>query len=163
MNSKLTETEKQKKAEALAGKLFRLARDSVFIHLRFLDVAVSGLVPKPDKVVEKAAMDGKTIYYNPVFILKEYEKENQYVVRLLLHMLFHCIFYHTFQYGKMEGECWDIAADIAVESAILDMELAFANLKRDEEAREKLTALKERTGGLLPKKYTDISERTRLL
>ena len=40
---RLTETEKQKKAEALAGELFRLARDSIFVHLRFLDVALSGI------------------------------------------------------------------------------------------------------------------------
>ncbi len=152
MNSKLTETEKQKKAEALAGKLFRLARDSVFMHLRFLDVAVSGLVPKPDKGVGTAATDGRTIFYNPVFLLKEYEKENHYVVRLLLHILFHCIFYHTFQYGKMEEEYWDLAADMAVEGAILDMELAFANLKRDEEARGRLAAWKERTGSLTAEK-----------
>ena len=152
MKNKLTETEKQKKAEALAGELFRLARDSVFIHLRFLDVAVSGLAPKSNKGIAKAAMDGRTIYYNPVFILKAYEKENHFVVRLLLHMLFHCIFYHTFQYGKLEGECWDLAADMAVESAILDMELAFANLKRDEEAREKLAEFKERTGSLTAEK-----------
>lgn len=152
MKSKLTETEKQKKTEALAGELFQLARDSVFVHLRFLDVALSGLKPKADVTIQSAAMDGKNLYYNPVYILKKYSEDNHYVVRLLLHMLFHCIFYHTFQYSKMEGSCWNLAADIAVENAVLDMKLAFANLERDEEAREKLLELKEKAGGITAEK-----------
>lgn len=149
---KLTETEKQKKAEALAGELFRLARDSIFVHLRFLDVALSGLTPKPDRTIESAAVDGRNMYYNPVYILKKYSEDEHYVVRLLLHMLFHCMFYHAFQYGKLEEEYWNLASDIAVENAILDMELAIANLKRDEEAREKLANLKERAGSLTAEK-----------
>ena len=65
--------EKEKKTEALSEELFRLARDSVFVHLRFLDVAVSGLVPKAETGRSSVCSDGKNIYYNPVYILKKYE------------------------------------------------------------------------------------------
>lgn len=149
---KLNQIEKQKKAEILSEKLFRLARDFVFVHLRFLDVAVSGLTPKPEKERNNICSDGKFIYYNPVYVLKKYEQENNYVVRLLLHILFHCIFYHNFQYEKMEEESWNLAADIAVENTILEMELSSANLKQDEEAKEMLFSLKEQVGSLTAEK-----------
>lgn len=144
--------EKEKKTEALSEELFRLARDSVFVHLRFLDVAVSGLVPKAETTRSSVCSDGKNIYYNPVYILKKYEQDNNYVVRLLLHILFHHIFYHNFQYDKMEEESWNLAADIAVENTILEMELSYANLKKDEEAKAWLLKLKEEAGSLTAEK-----------
>lgn len=149
---RLTEIEKQKKTEALARELFSLARDSVFVRLRFLDVAVSGLVLKAETARIGVACDGKNIYYNPVYILKQYEKENQYVVRLLLHILLHCIFFHNFQYEKVEEEYWNLAADMAVENTILEMELAIAHMERDEEEKEKLLLLKEKAGSLTAEK-----------
>lgn len=150
--ARLTEKEKQQKAEALAGELFRLARDSVFVHLRFMDVALSKLIPVPRNGFNSVATDGKNIFYDPVFILRSYEEENNYVIRLLLHMLFHCIFYHNFQYGKMEEKYWDLAADISAENTVLEMELGYANLKRDAEARERLRELKEKAGGITAEK-----------
>lgn len=144
--------EKEKKTEALSEELFRLARDSVFVHLRFLDVAVSGLVPKAETGRSSVCSDGKNIYYNPVYILKKYEQDNNYVVRLFLHILFHHIFYHNFQYDKMDEESWNLAADIAVENTILEMELSYANLKKDEEAKAWLLKLKEEAGNLTAEK-----------
>ena len=41
---------KQKKIESLAAQVMQLARDSIMMHLRFLDTAMAQLVPKPGKV-----------------------------------------------------------------------------------------------------------------
>ena len=43
-------SERQKQIEKLAAQVFALAQDAVLIHLRFLDVAVSGLNPGRDRI-----------------------------------------------------------------------------------------------------------------
>ncbi len=75
------------------------------------------------------------------------------MARAYLHSLMHCVFYHSFQYEKLEGRLWDLAADIAVESVILDMRAAAVTLRTDEEAARRLTVLRQRIpGGLTAEK-----------
>ena len=78
------------------------------------------------------ACDGKHLYYDPVFLLKRYQEEPAVAVRLYLHVLFHMIFYHSFRYDKVDREKWDVAADIAVENTILELQIPGNQLKKDE-------------------------------
>lgn len=136
------------KISSLAGQVMGLARDDVLMHLRFLDLAVARLQVQERPGTGCLATDGRILYYDPVYVLKTYRKEEKGIARLYLHVLLHCIFYHGFQCGKLERDKWDLAADVAVESVILDMRLPGAVLETDEEAARKLKVLREDVGAL---------------
>ena len=69
----MEQKEKSKKLERLASQVLQLARDSIIMHLRFLDTAVAQLSVKQGKVQGCMACDGSTIYYDPVFVLRKYQ------------------------------------------------------------------------------------------
>lgn len=148
-------TEEQQKAEkirALAKQVLSLARDNILVSMRFFDVALTGLVWKEAGRTGLVATDGRALQYDAVHVLQEYEKEPQRVTRTLLHVLLHCIFYHSFQYDKVDREVWDLAVDMAVEHAIIEMHLPAATLRTDEEAAAKLRVWKEDVGALTAEK-----------
>ncbi|MCI8355542.1 MAG: hypothetical protein HFI47_10830 [Lachnospiraceae bacterium] len=132
----------------LAEQILGYARDSILVNYRFLSMAVSALTPVPQKGCCGFSCDGRRLYYDPVFLLREYKKEPAFAVRSFLHVLFHMIFSHGFSYDKVEGELWDLAADLAVENTILELEFPNAALLRDEAARRKLRVLSEDVSAL---------------
>lgn len=125
-----------------------LAHDDILMHLRFFDAALAQLHVEERGGTGCLATDGQTLFYDPVYVLKLYRERPQYVSRVYLHMLLHCIFSHSFQYDRLEGELWDMAADIAVENVILDMGSGGAALEQDGEAAGKLKVLREDIGPL---------------
>lgn len=131
------------KAKPLAAKVMSYARDSLLVNMRFLDVVLSALVPEPKKGLSGFASDGMKIYYDPVFLLKKYKEEPAFAVRMYLHILFHLIFYHSFRYDKVDKDAWSLSADIAVEAAVLELEMPGMSLLRDEKAKRKLQAMRE--------------------
>ena len=136
------------KCMPLAEQILGYARDSILVNYRFLSMAVSALTPVPQKGCCGFYCDGRRLYYDPVFLLREYKKEPAFAVRSFLHVLFHMIFSHGFSYDKVEGELWDLAADLAVENTILELEFPNAALLRDEAARRKLRVLSEDVSAL---------------
>ncbi len=130
----------------------KLARDSIIMHLRFLDTAMAELTAQPGKVQGCMACDGRHLYYDPVFVLQKYQEEPNSITHMYLHVLLHCIFYHGFQYDKLEQEYWDMAADLAVENTILEIGFPDIALRQDEEARRKLHWMKIDAGGLTAEK-----------
>ena len=142
------QSERMERTALLAAKVMQLARDNIVVNLRFLDVALSGLKPQMRGGLEGVATDGGKMYYDPVWLLRKYQEEKDYPVRMYLHILFHCVFYHSFEYGEKEQELWDLAVDAAVENVILELNLHMAVLETDAEARNKLHYLKEDAGVL---------------
>ena len=138
----------EKKISALASRVLTLARDDILMHLRFFDAALSGLERQERSRTLCMATDGQHCYYDPVFVLKAYKKEPRYLTRCYLHLLLHCIFSHNFQYEKLEMPLWDLAADIAVENVILELDFPGAALERDEDVRRKLNGMREEVGAL---------------
>ncbi len=139
---------RMEQAVRLAGQVMQLARDNIVVNMRFLDAALSKMRPEPRLGMEGTATDGEMLLYDPVWLLKRYQEEEDYPVRIYLHMLFHCVFYHSFAYGEKEQDLWDLAADAAVENVILELGLHMAVLETDAEARNKLHYLKEDAGML---------------
>lgn len=137
-----------KKLTTLANQILTLAHDDILIHLRFFDTALSRLTWKEALHTGCMATDGEICYYDPVFILKSYQQEPKLVTRCYLHMLLHCVFSHGFGYDKLEKDNWDLAADIAVENVILDMQLPGVTLEQDADAVRKLRVLREDIGSL---------------
>ena len=136
--------DKKKQMEReLAGRVIRLARDELLIHLRFFDVALARLgleAGLPGGAGDAAFLmtEGAICHYDPVGVLKAYQTEPHLIARSLLHVLLHCIFHHPFQYEKLDREDWDLAADVAVENVIQDMQLNAASLEEDPDRARKL-------------------------
>lgn len=138
----------EEKAQTLAAAVLKLARDKIVVQMRFLDAAMARIALRPQLGSGEAFCDGRTFTYDPVTVLKRYQEDEGYAVRLYLHILFHCIFSHQFQYGKMERALWDMAADLAVENTILEMDLYAGRMKTDGECRERLEYFKKEAGDL---------------
>lgn len=134
--------------EEMSRKIIQLARDTITVQLRYFDTALMAV-----KIVEKPGINGyirdrETLYIDPVVLLKDYLDEQNIAVRLLLHVLFHGIFLHSYRYDKTNEEYWNIACDIAVENTILSMDLPYAALTRDDEARIRIGKLKKWVQGI---------------
>lgn len=140
--------EEKKKISSLAAQIMQLAHDDILVHLRFFDVAIAKLAVKERQSIGCIATDGQTLFYDPIYVLKQYQENPKLVPRIYLHVLLHCIFSHSFQYQKLEAQNWDLATDIAVENVILDMGLAGVALETDTEASGKLKILREDVGPL---------------
>lgn len=146
------ESEFYEKVLPLARKVMGYARDTILVNMRFLDTAMSAITLKEIKGSGGIACDGKTIFYDPVYLLRKYKEEQAYAVRCYLHILFHLIFFHSFRYDKVEKEYWNLAADIAVENTILELSLSGSRMKRDDAKVRKLNLLKEEISAITAEK-----------
>jgi len=149
MKIELTEEEKEQlnKAKKLAYQIMKLASDSILVNMRFLDTAMAALTPIQQLGLAGASTDGEKLYYDPIWLLKQYEKETAFSMRMYLHILLHCIFFHSYQYGKLDHKIWDIAADLAVENVVLEIGMYGTGLERDDALRECIHVLKDEMNG----------------
>ncbi len=144
----VSDKQEKEKINKLAGQILQLAHDDILIHLRFFDTALARLKRQEKQNMGCIATDGTFLWYDPIFVLKAYQREPKYLTRCYLHTLLHCIFSHGFQYQKLDTDLWDLAADIAVENVILDMQLPGVTLEQDADAARKLRILREDIGAL---------------
>lgn len=143
----LTKTEEEKQITELSQRVLKIARDSIIVHLRFLDVALTKLSSSQRKGLLKPMCDGAVIYYDERNLLKKCRQERAYAIRMYLHCLFHNIFAHPFVYRKLEDDMhkhyFSLAADIAIEATIMELGLSDAKLSDDAARMEKLRALRK--------------------
>lgn len=160
--------------DAIAQNILRLSRNTLLVNLRFLDTAMSmfsyvccpdGIIPRTDiSLGGGLATDGKSIYYEPKWVLKRYRNEKEAVVRDYLHMVFHCVFHHAFVSTLVDIPRWDLACDIAAEAAIEDLKIHCAAAKRSAGQQSLISTLRKEVkqlsaekiyAWLREKKYSD--------
>ena len=139
---------RQAEIRELAAQVLALARDNILVSMRFLDVALMELEWQEKGDIGGVSTDGSTVWYDARYILRLYKQDPRLVTRTMLHLLLHCVFFHSFAYDKVERELWDLAADMAVESVILEMGLPMAVVDTDLEAENKLRIWREDVGSL---------------
>lgn len=102
--------------------------------MRFMDMALNQfrMSPRPD-LTPFSACDGDVYVYDPVHILKAYMLDENLPIRNFLHSVLHCVFKHFYVNTLVDQTMWDLACDIAVESAINDLELSFLNITKAKE------------------------------
>lgn len=104
--------------EEMCGKILDFVRNEIYLDLRFLDVALSALVPKAERTLLTMATDGRFLYYAPEQVMRVFEKNAAYLDRCFLHTVLHCIFFHLWTRGERDARLWNLASDIAVEYTI---------------------------------------------
>ncbi|MBQ7564087.1 MAG: hypothetical protein IJT16_08860 [Lachnospiraceae bacterium] len=139
------EKELQEKVEQYAKRLIDLARDTVIVNMRFMDVALNRLLPVKKEGLAGIAADTRAgaLYYDPGYILRCYEADENSTARMVLHALLHCVFSHSFGYGELIRETWDLSCDIAVENLIMELDLSGFTLKNDDRRQLRLKGLKK--------------------
>ena len=147
-----SDKERLQKAEEIARQIWKLSRYKLLVNLRFLDRALSSLNFRAQYGLAGISCDGKTVFYDPLYVLEQYKKEQNSITRAYLHLLMHCIFSHSYHYGKLEQDKWDLAVDVAVENAILELGLSGLETTRDEKEKEALEVWKSRIGVLTAEK-----------
>ena len=137
--------ERQEKLDEYAKKLLTLARDTIIVNMRFMDVALNRLLPKKKEGLAGIAADTRQgfLYYDPGYVLRRYEADVNSIARMVLHALLHCVFSHSFGYGELDTEIWDLSCDIAVENLIMELELSGFALNNDDRRRIRLKGLKK--------------------
>lgn len=143
--------ESQEKLNKLARDVLLLSRNTLLVHLRFLDAALSQF-----ELVSQDAYalmtDGKHLFYNPKHILTNYKKEKEIPVRDYLHVVIHSVFRHMYGASKMQQEVWNLASDIAVEAIITDMGVTAVSAKRENNQKAILLELQKEVGKLTAEK-----------
>lgn len=127
----------QEKVEKIALEIINMSRNKLLVNLRFLDMALSrfDISSKPD-FTTCTSTDGRVYLYDPKHILTSYRVEENLPVRGFLHSVFHCVFKHMFINPAVDRDLWNIACDVAVESAINDLQLPYLNTLRTDRQKQ---------------------------
>lgn len=128
------EQEKKIKTEKVAAEIIQMSKNKLLVNMRFMDMALNQfrMSPRPD-LTPFSACDGDVYVYDPVHILKAYMLDENLPIRNFLHSVLHCVFKHFYVNTLVDQTMWDLACDIAVESAINDLELSFLNITKAKE------------------------------
>lgn len=112
------ETEKAERLAEAGKQILMASRDELYLHMRFMDLALSSFFYTSHADAERIASDGRVIYFHPGYLAKLYAQDRRMVNRMYLHLVLHCLFHHLTGQKNREKELWDISCDIAVESVI---------------------------------------------
>ena len=112
----------RERIEKAAADVMGMARNQLVVNFRFMDSAVGRLKLLAADEVSGASTDGECIAYNPIDVLRLYRAEKSAVPRLYMHLLLHCVYQHLFVGPSIHRELWDLAADMAVENTINELD-----------------------------------------
>ncbi len=102
----------------MAVKVIDYIRSELYMKLRYMQVALSALVPKEASQIRAFATDGEFLYFPPEHLLSVFRTNPDFLIRAYLHTILHCIFSHLWIGGNRDRELWHTACDIAVEYTI---------------------------------------------
>ena len=153
---------RREKIQILAQEILNFSRQRILVNMRFLEPALNTFEEKPvehfagdrcagDKMSayeEKPGMgtDGRFLYYDPMYVLKVYQKEKGTVSRVYLHLILHGIFRHFYVSPVVEHDRWDLACDMAAEYLIESWKLDFVKTSRELEEKRELERIRKLTG-----------------
>lgn len=134
-----------KKINDLAKDVLKLSRNSLLINLRFMDKAISMLSVEAVSELQGVMVDGKSIYYDPVYVLKKFSSDGrEYVTRQYLHMILHCVYQHFWVSTFVDEKYWNLACDIAVEYTINDIDVPGTNILDAIAQKKEITILMDK-------------------
>ena len=137
--------QREEMAKELAENIMTLARNTLMVHLRFMDRAISHLTLTCDGEIPFAT-DGRALYYEPWTVLQRYQAEPNAVNRDMMHALLHCVFRHWFVGQDIDRARWYAACDAAVECAISDLHSPVLQSQREVNQLMTLEMLRREVG-----------------
>ena len=113
-----------KEWENLGLKIFNVAKNELYLSMRYLYPALDGLEAVPDMRVDFLATDGAKLYFIPMLSAEKYMENPILINRAYLHSVLHCLFGHMFRREGRDEDVWNLATDIMVEGIIDEMGVA---------------------------------------
>lgn len=146
----------------LARSVLKVSRNTLAVHLRFMDMAISRLrwISIPEIVSQKPellpvlanmrlATEGTAILYDPLELCRLYAAEKNNGPRAYLHLLLHGVFRHFEVSPSVFHPLWDLACDMAVEGVINGLELPMVMNGKADQQRSVLDRLAPKVNHLL--------------
>lgn len=134
----------------VASEVLNFSRQRTLVNMRFLEPAIRMLTESPSKCMRNRSYgmgtDGKNLYYNPEYVLRAYQKEKGFVIRMYLHIVVHGIFRHFFVNPQIEQRKWDLACDMATEYIIESWKLDFADISAGADEKRELDRIRKNVG-----------------
>lgn len=137
--------EMHKEILRISQESLRVARDTLQVNLRFLDMALSKFTL--DREGQSFGTDGKNILYSPVHVIKRLKSDRNAMNHDYLHLVMHCVFQHMFVNG-VDRRIWDLACDIAVESTVSELSLNCVKTANRTRTEAELAKLSTKVGSL---------------
>lgn len=103
----------------LGREILATVRSDLYLSLRFLDAALSGLDFEMSPLIPATATNGEKLYFQPHYLFRSFDENPVLVNRAYLHNLLHCLFSHLYMEPGQNRNLWDLCCDICTES-ILD-------------------------------------------
>lgn len=131
--------EEIRRINELAQSVLKLSRNTLVIHLRFMDTAISRLnwISLPELIANQPEFlpltgcglltEGTHIIYDPLVLCRMYAIEKENGPRTYLHMVLHCVFRHFLISPAVNQPLWDLACDMAVENVISRLDIPALN------------------------------------
>lgn len=104
--------------EHIGTQILEGARNALYMNMRYLDVALSGLSYEMTTDIERIGTDGFRLIYEPHYLADLYRKNPMLVNRVYLHMIMHCVFRHLLKPVREDRALWNLSCDIAVEALV---------------------------------------------
>ena len=115
--------ERRRAEDRLGQDIVDECRTQLMLKFRFLDRALWRMDLEPLRAGLSYALttDAKRVIYDPPRVIGRFQESFEESVRDYLHLVMHCIFRHPFDENHDCREAWDLACDIVVENAVMDL------------------------------------------
>lgn len=133
----------KRRLDSIAKDILKLTKSRLLVNFRFLDTAIGRLDILNDDLIFQLATNGQRLYFCSQWVLETYQREQNELNRAYLHTVLHCIFRHPFVSPKLNRECWNLAADIAVENILSQMNTPQINCNGVQYQDKMLTLLRK--------------------
>lgn len=144
MNPIMEEQLREEKYQTICREILMDSRNELYLNMRFLDVALSGLPFISDEAIGFLGTDGQALFYQGDALMAAYKKGKVRVNRAYLHSIFHCLFCHWFPHdSEKDEEYWDLACDMAVELLIDSLALGCLHLPKTHLRRKAVSWVKD--------------------
>lgn len=105
----------EERVRKIGNQILTASRAELYLHLRFLDLALSVLSYEMQPSVHFMGTDGTHLFYDPERLIDRYRRNRVLINRGYLHLVLHCIFRHLWKPRRENRQLWDLACDIAME------------------------------------------------
>ena len=142
----------------LARSVLQLSRNTLVLHLRFMDTAISRLkwlsltdafAAAPELLGIRLATEGTVLLYDPLEVCRAYAADKASGPRSYLHLLLHCVFRHFEVSPTVQQDLWDLACDMAVEGVINSLHLPAVQIMQVPEQQNVLQRFAPKVNNLL--------------
>ncbi len=128
--------EKRLELIEIGGEILTNARHELYLHLRFLDRALSGLRYTPREDIHPTGTDGAALFFSPEELADLFKTDRRLVTRLYMHTLMHCLFGHLYLTDPDlpaggQPDDTSLAFFVPVEAAEADMRRRMTDLACD--------------------------------